>query len=371
MNRQSRIGLAGILVAAPLFILSMIGSAWADSQNNNGKSDHGGDDGGRCKTSHCVPHQHQPLILEEQGTFYVGGTIEFRTPNSSTTVTGDVRSLPGNIAVHQMYVEYQIPEPRKYKYPIVFMHGGGHTGQFFRTTPDGRDGWFTSFTKRGFAVYAVDGSNRGRAGWDPTNRFAASQGLVPPSNMESANMYSEQSAWVAFRWGPTYGTWYPNTQFPKDAKDDYLRQIQPAYRDPTANPFLKANLQALIDKIGPCILVGWSTGSTNVMQAASSPSYAPKVKGLIGLEGFQASSGGDPNLVKNIPQLTVLGDHLDPTPNQAWSDTINGLGGDSTTVYLPDVGIVGNGHTFALELNNEEIADLVENWIKRHVKNVR
>jgi pimeloyl-ACP methyl ester carboxylesterase len=267
-----------------------------------------------------------------------------------------------------MYVEYQIPESRKYKYPIVFMHGGGHTGQFFRTTPDGRDGWFTSFTKRGFAVYAVDGSNRGRAGWDPTNRFAASQGLVPPSNMESANMYSEQSAWVAFRWGPTYGTWYPNT---KDAKDGYLRQIQPAYRDPTANPFLKANLQALIDKIGPCILVGWSTGSTNVMQAASSPSYAPKVKGLIGLEGFQASSGGDPNLVKNIPQLTVLGDHLDPTPNQAWSDTINGLGGDSTTVYLPDVGIVGNGHTFALELNNEEIADLVENWIKRHVKNVR
>jgi hypothetical protein len=104
------------------------------------------------------------------------------------------------------------------------------------------------------------------------------------------------------------------------------------------------------------------------MQAASSPSYAPKVKGLIGLEGFQASSGGDPNLVKNIPQLTVLGDHLNPAPNQAWSATINGLGGDSTTVYLPDVGIFGNGHTFALELNNEQIADLVENWIKDHVK---
>jgi Alpha/beta hydrolase family len=311
---------------------------------------------------------NNPIVLKKQGTFYVGGTIEFRTPNSSTTVNGDPRSLPGNIAVHQMYVEYQVPNVLKYKYPIVFMHGGGHTGQFFRTTPDGRDGWFTSFTKRGFAVYSVDGSNRGRAGWDPTNRFAASQGLVPPQNMEAANMYSEQSAWVAFRWGPTNGTWYDNTQFPKDYKDDYLRQIQPAYRDPTANPFLRANVQALIDKIGPCILVGWSTGSTNVMQAASSPSYAPKVKGLIGLEGFTAGSGGDPNLVKNIPQLTVLGDHLDPTPNQAWSATINGLGGDSTTVYLPDVGIVGNGHTFALELNNEQIADLVENWIKEHVK---
>ena len=55
-------------------------------------------------------------------------------------------ALPGNIAVHQMYVEYQIPQVRKYKYPIVFMHGGGHTGEFFRRAPDGRQGWFTSFT---------------------------------------------------------------------------------------------------------------------------------------------------------------------------------------------------------------------------------
>jgi hypothetical protein len=71
--------------------------------------------------------------------------------------------------------------------------------------------------------------------------------------------------------------------------------------------------------------------------------------------------------VKNIPQLTVLGDHLDATPNQAWSALINGLGGDSTTVYLPNVGIFGNGHTLAIELNDEQIADLIENWIKQHV----
>ena len=314
------------------------------------------------------PQANNPLVLKKQGTFYVGGTIEFRSPNSSTTVTGDPRSLPGNIAVHHMYVEYQVPNVLKYKYPIVFLHGGGHTGQFFRTTPDGRDGWFTSFTKRGFAVYSVDGSNRGRAGWDPTHRFAVSQAIEPYTALEAANMYSEQSAWVAFRWGPTFGTWYPNTQFPKANKDDYLRQIQPAYRDPTANPFLRDNVRALLDKIGPCILLGWSTGSTNVMQAASSPAYAPKVKGLIGIEGFTAGSGGDPALVKTIPQLTVLGDHLDPTPNQAWSALINGLGGDSTTVYLPDVGIFGNGHTLALELNNEQIADLLEKWIKEHVQ---
>src|SRR5215218_2442547 len=135
---------------------------------------------------------NQPLVLKEQGTFYVGGTVQFRTPNTSST-TPDPRSLPGNIAVNQMYAEYQIPVAQKYPYPIVFMHGGGHTGEFWRTTPDGRQGWFTSFTRRGFAVISVDASNRGRAGWDPTNRFAVSQGALPYTALESANMYSEQS----------------------------------------------------------------------------------------------------------------------------------------------------------------------------------
>ena len=111
-----------------------------------------------------------------------------------------------------------------------------------------------------------------------------------------------------------------------------------------------------------------STGSTNVMTAASSPAYAPKIKGLIGIEGFTANSGGDPNVVKTIPELTVFGDNSNPANSQAWSATINGLGGDATTVYLPDVGIFANGHTMAAELNNEQIADLLQKWIDGHVK---
>jgi hypothetical protein len=47
------------------------------------------------------------------------------------------------------------------------------------------------------------------------------------------------------------------------------------------------------------------------------------------------------------------------------------LGGDASTVFLPDAGIHGNGHTMMLERNNEEIADLIEEWIVQHVPNVR
>lgn len=309
-----------------------------------------------------------PLVLRRQGTFYVGGSIQFRDPNTSST-TPDPRSLPGYIAVDQMYVEYQVPARRTFPFPIVFMHGGGHTGEYWRTTPDGRQGWFTSFTRRGFAVYSVDGANRGRAGWDPTKRFAVSQGILPPSALEPANMYSEQSAWTAFRWGPAFGTAYANTQFPLDHVDEYLKEIQPAYRDANANSNLQAGLGSLIDQLGPCVLIGWSTGTGNVMVAATStPARIKNVRGLIGLEGYPGTTGNRPpdDLAAEIPFLGLAGDHLDPTPFEQYAALLRSLGGDATSIFLPDIGLHGNGHTMAIEKNNEDIADVVESWIRRH-----
>ena len=135
-----------------------------------------------------------------------------------------------------MYVEKATPAKNKYKYPIVLMHGGGHNGQVFRTTPDGREGWFSSFLRRGFEVYVVDGSNRGRAGWDPVKRIQATAGLIDASEMEATNTYSEQSSWTAFRWGPEPGVLYSNSQFPIDALDKYLPQLNPAYPIPRQIP---------------------------------------------------------------------------------------------------------------------------------------
>jgi len=85
MKHVSSLRTIGIGFAALSFVLAMAASASAQN---------------------TPPQANNPLVLKKQGTFYVGGTIEFRSPNSSTTVTGDPRSLPGNIAVHQMYVEY-------------------------------------------------------------------------------------------------------------------------------------------------------------------------------------------------------------------------------------------------------------------------
>lgn len=309
------------------------------------------------------------IVLREQGTFYVGGSIQYRDPNTSST-TSELMSLPGNIAVGQTYVEYQVPADQKYAYPIIFMHGGAHSGAFWRTTPDGREGWFTSFTRRGFAVYAVDGPDRGRSGWDPTYRFAVTQGALPYTSLEPANIYSEQSIWKAFRWGPSYGTPYSNTQFPLDHVKDYLKEIQPSYHDANANALLQAGLEALIDKIGPCIIIGWSTGTGTAMVAAtSSPARMQNVKAVVGLEGYPGTQGNRPpdTLAAQIPFLGLNGDYLDPAPFEAYAAMLRSLGGDATSIHLPDVGLYGNGHTMAIEKNNEQIADLIENWIEQHI----
>jgi pimeloyl-ACP methyl ester carboxylesterase len=309
--------------------------------------------------------------IADWSSFFVGGSKVFSDCNDSAACNNP-RQGPGDIWTHAAYIEKATPENKKYKYPIVFVHGGGHTGQYWMKTPDGRDGWFFSFLRRGFEVYTVDAADRGRAGWDPRARIKASQGLIPASQMEAVNIYAAQSAWIAFRWGPTYGTLYPQKQFPIQALDQYLAQLVPVYRDAPANDLIAANLQALIDKIGPCILLGWSTGSQNIMDAVNTPARAAQVKALIGVEGFNLQTrAGNIDLNKHIPMISVIGDHAKDDryiPAKQHADYINSLGGDATAVQLPDIGIFGNGHTMAIEKNNEQIADLIEKWIKKHVK---
>ena len=45
---------------------------------------------------------------------------------------------------------------------------------------------------------------------------------------------------------------------------------------------------------------------------------------------------------------------------------LRSLGGDATSIFLPDIGIFGNGHIMAIQKNNEQIADVIEKWIAQH-----
>jgi hypothetical protein len=85
------------------------------------------------------------------------------------------------------------------------------------------------FVRDGFAVYGVDRVNSGRSGSDVCAINAARLGVIPAAQMPTINRYSAEAAWVEFRWGPKYGTWYEDTQFPKEALETYLSQLIPNF----------------------------------------------------------------------------------------------------------------------------------------------
>ena len=47
-----------------------------------------------------------------------------------------------------------------------------------------------------------------------------------------------------------------------------------------------------------------------------------------------------------------------------WAQVMKKYGGDVEIVYLPDIGIFGNTHFLMADLNNLEVANAIENWLK-------
>ena len=67
-----------------------------------------------------APAARPPLVIASEGYLFVGGAL---------TTTGK------QPLTDQMYVEYQIPQTRTHRYPIVMIEGGGQTGANFTGTP--------------------------------------------------------------------------------------------------------------------------------------------------------------------------------------------------------------------------------------------
>jgi pimeloyl-ACP methyl ester carboxylesterase len=321
-------------------------------------------------------HKHRRSIdLKAQGSFYVGGEL-FTIPSR---VASGTTPQPGIISINHAYVQYQIPEDREYRYPILMIHGGGHTGKTYETTPDGREGWFTSFTRRGFSSYVFDDPNRGRACCEPTELHLVRMGLLPNTSLPNMNIYTKEVAWTTFRFGPAYPDPYPGQRFPLSAIDQYAPQWVLTYRDAEENGKITNAIIAAIDKIGPCIVMVHS--QSGPLGLAAVVQRAEKVKGFVAIEpaGFALPTGTDPAVLKKVPTLAVFGDNVAlSTAATSWLNStlttaglVNGAGGNVSVVPLPSIGIFGNSHMMMMDNNNEKIADIIEKWISKNVRHVR
>ena len=115
-----------------------------------------------------------PLTIEDQGSFFIGGvtkvtdyaTVAPPPPPGTTPPQGACALAPHQITIGQMYVQFQVPARKYGGYPVIMVHGSSHTAACLESTPDGREGWYPYFVRKGVPSYVVDQSGRGRSGFD-------------------------------------------------------------------------------------------------------------------------------------------------------------------------------------------------------------
>lgn len=322
-----------------------------------------------------------PLLIEDQGTFAVGGSVvQHPGTYDPTQAIPDGQTLHGDHA----QVFYQIPVGAR-PHPLVFVHGHMQSSKTWQTTPDGREGFQNIFLRRGFPVYLMDQPRRGTAG------RSTLPGAVNP-------VPDDQTWFDTFRVG-IWPDYYPGVQFSQeqDTLDQYFRQITP-----DTGPFdvqvSSAAVAALCDKKGPAILVshsqgggvGWFTAiKSNKVRAIVSyepgsnfpfpeGEVPPPMPSSVGL--FQAVGVPMSDFIKltRMPIIIYYGDYIprDPTPirgqdnwrvrvamAELWAQAVNRHGGDVTVVNLPEIGIRGNTHFPFSDLNNLQIADEMSSFL--------
>jgi hypothetical protein len=321
----------------------------------------------------------QPLTIQEQGSFMVGGTgvtapgtfDPIRQGTFTPTPDPAGQTLRGDHA----YVFYQEPANAR-KLPLVFWHGHGQSGKTWETTADGREGFQTIFLRRRFPVYIIDEPRRGRAG--------------KSAQATNASVPDEQMWFGVFRFG-VWPDFFPGVQLSRDpeALNQFFRSGVPT--GPSDAQLVVPAVSALFTRIGPGILVthsrsgqyGWRTAaaSANVRAIVS---YEPGGDFIFpeGVAPTVSLRGGDfkpPEVplvdfmaLTKIPIVIYYGDNIPatatttPGPEQwrvflqlarLFRDAVNARGGDVTVVHLPEIGIRGNTHFPMSDLNNVQLAD--------------
>lgn len=330
--------------------------------------------------------QENGLSIKEEGMFSSGGTVTEAVQGEFDETTNWLdNTRKGNTAhIDHANVLYQIPE-NETGLPMVFLHGYGQSRMGWMTTPDGREGWSTSFLRKGHSVFLVDQPRRGEAG---STAAMTNDGIDTWSAESKEYMPGDQAWYTHFRIGRVAPDRYDGSQFPEgaEAQDQFFRQMTPN----TGSFDMAVNVAAMNEvmkdvreKTGKKSVyvthsqggrVGWDVDTENVAAiVAIEPGGTPE----IGSEQYKKF------LDAKIPMIIYFGDYIDNGPEDIQSTSFwkavrdgavqfaeqyNKDGGNCTVINLPDIGMNGNSHFMFQEKNSEEIAQHVENWIQENVK---
>ncbi len=342
-------------------------------------------------------------------SFFVGG--QYVGASSSRFMQG------------QMYVETLTPTHLQHTCPLVFIHGSGQTAMNWLSTPDGRPGWAEYFAGQGWQVVLVDQPARGRSAWQP--QLDGEMKTFPVPIIEALfTACSEGNRWPQAK----LHTQWPGGEHkghPGDpAFDQFYASQVPFVAKGESELRMRSAGAALLDRIGPAILIGHSQGGSltwligderpdavraivaiepsgppykdallqtgaadRLWGLTSSPlTYSPPVTEDDPLTFELQPASPDPGLVagwlqkeparplvhlSRIPMLVITAESSYHTPFDHCSvDYLRQAGVNVDFIRLEERGVHGNGHMMMLENNSLDIAQLLEQWIQKQCEPV-
>ncbi len=352
-------------------------------------------------------HAEGPLVLAKNGSFFVGGKM--------SEIDGRA------VMVGHMYVEYMIPARKTHPYPIIFVHGGLRTGTNFTGTLDGGEGWAQYFVRQGYSVYVVDQVGRGRSpivekAYGPA-RMGDARGVQKRYAQEEKFKLWPQ-AHLHAPWpggGEMDSPWVMALSASQAVEIENFHTQQELNRDA---------LIALVDKIGPSIILGHSQAGAFLWPVADARpqaikailaiepngppvravdfigapdwfkygdvalsygiadvplTYSPPVKGASELTFIQQEKAEGEGLVRcfeqaaparqltnlrDIPTLVLTSEASYHAPyDHCTVNYLRQAGAKPTFIRLADLGIKGDSHVLMLEKNSKAIAAVIAKWL--------
>ncbi len=305
------------------------------------------------------------VAIAKKGSFEAGGKV-----------IGD--PAKASLACDHGHVEYDIPAAAK-ETALFLWHSS--SAAVWQRSWDGGEGYQMKLLRAGYPTYVWDGPRVGRANW------------ACEDHAYTAAVGRDQGNFGAWRFGPSWGSFYPGLQFPADDPQALEQANRARYVefDRVANAQLETDAAAqAMDRIGPSVLL---TNSAGGFRALLTRLKSDNVKGIVAYEnpGYVFPDTMEPKmaqgpfgpvyvseeefaLLTQIPIQLVWGDHLEESPDWAnfyalgeqFAKAVNERGGQVEILRLTDAGLTGNTHIPFADTNNDEVAGLLFAWLDRH-----
>ncbi len=128
--------------------------------------------------------------------------------------------------------------------------------------------------------------------------------------------------------------------------------------------------------LGGCGTVLMSHSQSGIYPFQTAVLSRKGIAGIVSIEpGACPAPTDDMSPYANLPILVLFGDYVDEFPRwaprlkncRAFVAAANAAGGKAELLVLPDIGIKGNTHMLMQDDNSLDIADILLDWIGKHV----